>query len=108
MGRNGTGKSSQSQRVYSLADNTDTHNRLTALLQAIADKLIPGISTGIRILLVSQVQDTSNALLSEDGDTSVLQHVIHGDKKRTEAMKEFEGAIHYFLCVNRHSIQSSM
>ncbi|KAI0343208.1 P-loop containing nucleoside triphosphate hydrolase protein [Trametopsis cervina] len=70
VGRNGTGKST--------------------LLQAIADKLIPGISNGIRILLVSQVQDTSNALLSEDGDTSVLQHVIHGDKKRSEAMKEFE------------------
>ena len=62
----------------------------TALLQAVADKLIPGISTSVRILLVSQVEDTSYALLDEDKDTTVLQHVIHGDKKRADAMKEFD------------------
>ncbi|KAI0091739.1 P-loop containing nucleoside triphosphate hydrolase protein [Irpex rosettiformis] len=70
VGRNGTGKST--------------------LLQAIADKLIPGISTSVRILLVSQVEDTNYALLDEDAHTAVLQHVIHGDRKRTDAMKEFD------------------
>ncbi|KAI0761905.1 P-loop containing nucleoside triphosphate hydrolase protein [Irpex lacteus] len=70
VGRNGTGKST--------------------LLQAIADKLIPGISTSVRILLVSQVEDTSYALIDEDKNTTVIQHVIRGDKKRTDAMKEFD------------------
>ncbi|EIM83035.1 P-loop containing nucleoside triphosphate hydrolase protein [Stereum hirsutum FP-91666 SS1] len=70
VGRNGTGKST--------------------LLQAVSQKLIPGISTAVRILLVSQVEDTSDALEDINRDASVLIHVVRGDKERTEAMKEFE------------------
>lgn len=62
-----------------------------ALLKAIANKLIPGISTSVRMLLVAQVEDTSDALEDIDKDASVLIHVIKGDKARTEAMKEFDG-----------------
>jgi ATP-binding cassette, subfamily F, member 3 len=64
---------------------------ISALLQAIADKLIPGISSAVRILLVSQVEDTNYALHVEDDSVTVLQHVVRGDKQRTDAMKEFEG-----------------
>ncbi|KAI0704339.1 P-loop containing nucleoside triphosphate hydrolase protein [Cytidiella melzeri] len=74
IGRNGTGKST--------------------LLKAISDKLIPGIGASIRILLVSQVEDTSYALLDEDKDATVLQHVVHGDRQRTDAMKEFDALTH--------------
>ncbi|KII94954.1 hypothetical protein PLICRDRAFT_660687 [Plicaturopsis crispa FD-325 SS-3] len=73
IGRNGSGKST--------------------LLQAIADKLIPGISSSLRILFVSQVMDSARAATFEDGndeDVSVLQHVIGGDKQRLEAVKEFD------------------
>lgn len=70
-----------------------------ALLQAIADKLIPGIGKALRIVLVSQVTDSLRA--SDEAaalsslslnDLSVLQHVVRGDVKRAQAMKEFEGA----------------
>ncbi|THG96692.1 hypothetical protein EW026_g5188 [Hermanssonia centrifuga] len=72
VGRNGTGKST--------------------LLQALSDKLIPGLSKSLRIVLVSQVTDSTR---DEQGsanseDISVLMHVVHGDKQRGEAMREFE------------------
>jgi ATP-binding cassette subfamily F protein 3 len=56
LGRNGAGKST--------------------LLTALADKLIPGLSTTIRILLLSQVEDSARAE-SKPGVT-VLEHVIAG------------------------------
>lgn len=69
-----------------------------ALLQAIADKLIPGLGHSLRIVLVSQVTDSARAfeaMLNADGtpaaNLSVLQHVIRGDTKRAEAMREFNG-----------------
>ena len=68
----------------------------TALLQAIADKLIPGLPHSLRIVLVSQVTDSARALgvvLDEAGkpveELTVLQHVIQGDIKRAHAMREF-------------------
>ncbi|GAA6005938.1 hypothetical protein JCM11491_004066 [Sporobolomyces phaffii] len=60
IGRNGTGKST--------------------LFTALADKLIPGINPSIRILLLSQVLDSTRA--SEDESLSVLEHVVRGDKDR--------------------------
>ncbi|GAA5970859.1 hypothetical protein JCM3765_006106 [Sporobolomyces pararoseus] len=60
VGRNGTGKST--------------------LFSAIAEKLIPGINPTIRILLLSQVEDSSRA--SQDESLSVLEHVVRGDKER--------------------------
>jgi ATP-binding cassette subfamily F protein 3 len=56
LGRNGAGKST--------------------LLVALADKLIPGLSTSIRILLLSQVEDAARA--GEKSGVSVLEHVIAG------------------------------
>lgn len=61
----------------------------TALLHAIADKLIPGLGKSLRILLVSQIEDAS-AVVDSEGET-VLQHVVKGDKERVKAMREFEG-----------------
>lgn len=82
--RNGTGKSSRRRAVDFVKSND------SALFQAIADKLIPGLAPSLRILLVSQVQDAERV---EDtlGTTTVLDHVVTGDKQRTRAMEEFQG-----------------
>ena len=75
-----------------------------ALLEAIADKLIPGLPPSLRIVLVSQVEDSTRALgvvLDESGKPleglSVLQHVVRGDTERAAAMREFNCAHSYFL-----------
>ncbi|KAJ7223921.1 P-loop containing nucleoside triphosphate hydrolase protein [Mycena rebaudengoi] len=71
VGRNGSGKST--------------------LLTAIADKLIPGLSQSIRILLLSQVEDSARATdVSGGASVNVLEHVVKGDKERQAAMEEFE------------------
>lgn len=71
VGRNGTGKST--------------------VLTALADKLIPGINPNLRILLLSQVEDSTRS--SEDETRTVLQHVVHGDKERTRNVRRLEGAL---------------
>ncbi|KAJ7129275.1 P-loop containing nucleoside triphosphate hydrolase protein [Mycena epipterygia] len=71
VGRNGSGKST--------------------LLTAIADKLIPGLSPSIRILLLSQVEDSARATDSAGIDSiNVLEHVVKGDKERQAAVEELE------------------
>ncbi|KAL8277263.1 hypothetical protein RQP46_010332 [Phenoliferia psychrophenolica] len=73
VGRNGSGKST--------------------LLTAIADKLIPGLAPSIRILLLSQVEDSTRATSTADGGATkltVLEHVVRGDKERLAAVEELE------------------
>ncbi|KAF7355682.1 Iron complex transport system ATP-binding protein [Mycena sanguinolenta] len=67
----------------------------STLLTAIADKLIPGLSPSIRILLLSQVEDSARAT---DGveSVSVLEHVVKGDKERQAAVEEFEGTFAFY------------
>jgi hypothetical protein len=61
-------------------------------LTAIADKLIPGLNPSIRILLLSQVEDSARATDTPGvGSISVLEHVVKGDKERQAAVEEFEG-----------------
>jgi ATPase subunit of ABC transporter with duplicated ATPase domains len=69
VGRNGTGKST--------------------LFTALADKLIPGINPSIRILLLSQVEDSTRA--SEDESLTVLEHVVRGDKERFLQVQRHQG-----------------
>lgn len=71
VGRNGTGKST--------------------LLTAINDKLIPGIPPSLRILLLSQVEDSTRA--SEDETLSVLEHVVRGDKERYAQIQRQKGTL---------------
>ncbi|BGP24160.1 iron complex transport system ATP-binding protein [Rhodotorula toruloides] len=68
VGRNGTGKST--------------------VLAALADKLIPGINPDLRILLLSQVVDSTRS--SEVETRTVLEHVVHGDNERTRNVKRLE------------------
>ncbi|CAK5275316.1 unnamed protein product [Mycena citricolor] len=72
VGRNGSGK--------------------TTLLTAIADKLIPGLNPRMRILLLSQVEDSARATdaSAESGAPDVLQHVIKGDKERQAVVEEHD------------------
>ncbi|GAA5910406.1 ABC-F family ATP-binding cassette domain-containing protein [Sporobolomyces salmoneus] len=67
-GRNGTGKST--------------------LLTAISDKLIPGIPPSLRILLLSQVEDSARS--SQDTTLTVLEHVVRGDKERFKQVQRNE------------------
>ncbi|KAJ6616249.1 P-loop containing nucleoside triphosphate hydrolase protein [Mycena sp. CBHHK59/15] len=71
VGRNGSGKST--------------------LLTAIADKLIPGLSPSIRILLLSQVEDSARATdVLGVSSVNVLEHVVKGDKERQASMEDFQ------------------
>ncbi|KAF7302027.1 Iron complex transport system ATP-binding protein [Mycena indigotica] len=71
VGRNGSGKST--------------------LLTAIAERLIPGLNPSIRILLLSQVEDSARATEQISGEAvNVLEHVVKGDKERQTAMMQFE------------------
>jgi ATPase subunit of ABC transporter with duplicated ATPase domains len=76
VGRNGSGKST--------------------LLTAIADKLIPGLSPSIRILLLSQVEDSARATDTPGVESiNVLEHVVKGDKERQAAVEELESRYAY-------------
>lgn len=68
-GRNGCGKST--------------------VLQAIADKLIPGIPPTLRIHIVSQVEENSQE--SDIADRTALQRVLDGHVERTSALREKSG-----------------
>ncbi|KAF7332392.1 Iron complex transport system ATP-binding protein [Mycena kentingensis (nom. inval.)] len=71
VGRNGSGKST--------------------LLTAVAERLIPGLNPSIRILLLSQVEDSARATDQPGGDSiSVLEHVVKGDKERQAAVVQFD------------------
>ncbi|ORY88253.1 P-loop containing nucleoside triphosphate hydrolase protein [Leucosporidium creatinivorum] len=71
VGRNGTGKSS--------------------IFTALSEGLIPGLSPSLRILLLSQVEDSTRA--SEDDSISVLEHVVRGDKQRFLAVRRQEALL---------------
>lgn len=73
----------------------------STLLTAIADKLIPGLSPTIRILLLSQIEDSARAAteLAVTGvDSTVLEHVVRGDKERLLSMEKFN-----CQCIGVHS-----
>lgn len=62
-------------------------------MTAIAEKLIPGLGSKIRILLLSQVADSTRATVDEEGEGGplrVLEHVVRGDKERLAAVEELE------------------
>ncbi|KAM0747556.1 P-loop containing nucleoside triphosphate hydrolase protein [Meredithblackwellia eburnea MCA 4105] len=90
VGRNGSGKST--------------------LLTAVADKLIPGIGAGIRILLLSQVEDSERASKEEQAaggqgrTVSVLEHVVRGDKERLRATEMVEALT---KCLESPSLQQT-
>ncbi len=70
-----------------------------ALLQALADKLIPGLSPSLQITLVSQVLDeTAQAPIGAEGksvkDINVLDFVVSGHVARKEALQEFNCMFH--------------
>lgn len=68
---------------------------LQAILRAISEKLIPGISLNTRISILQQtaVDQTSGQgeTPAELSDRLVLQQVIEGDTFRNEALREYNG-----------------
>ena len=57
----------------------------TSLFNALAQKLIPGLPP-LRILLLSQVEDSARS----DESSSVLDHVVRGDKERLRQVERFD------------------
>jgi ATP-binding cassette subfamily F protein 3 len=94
---------------------TNVHHRngtgKSTLLTTIADKLIPGLGPSLRILLLSQVEDSARATedgAKGEGPLSVLEHVVRGDKERLAAVEELQGAFRSIaLCVLTGLILSS-
>lgn len=91
IGRNGCGKSSQSI----LSDSWDGVNQVdpcvAAVLQALADDIIPGIPPTLRIHIVSQVAEAGSEDTSEAGQRTAVQRVLDGHVERNEALKKREG-----------------
>lgn len=58
---------------------------VTVLLQAVADKIIPGISQNMRILLVTQIVDTDSTAM----DLTITQAVVKSDLRREVAVEEY-------------------
>lgn len=61
------------------------------MLQAIADKLIPGIPPSLRVHIVSQVAEGGSEDTSETGQRTAVQRVLDGHVERTDALREREG-----------------
>lgn len=66
-----------------------------ALLRALSDRLIPGLPTNVKILLVSQLdseQTLHELTKSSRGKeiVTVMDAVLHGDKRRVDAEWEVE------------------
>lgn len=62
---------------------------MIALLQAIAERLIPGIPSTLRVTLVTQIlkEDATTAVL---GASTVLEHVIGGHVQLSQAKWEYD------------------
>ena len=77
IGRNGVGKST--------------------LLRAIGDKIIPGIGTKLRILLLQQTYETGEKN-ARDPDLTVVEYVVKSDTARTETLRKsactFDGLVY--------------
>lgn len=59
------------------------------MLKAVADKLIPGLPIKLRILLLSQIEDSSRG--EADEGASVLEHVLGGDRRRLDLLEKHKG-----------------
>jgi ATP-binding cassette subfamily F protein 3 len=80
VARNGAGKSTLMRCAILLYACSSCTN---LVVRAIADKLIPGLSVSLRVLMLSQVEDT---IRGQAAEASVLEHVLQGD--------------HYSICLD--------
>lgn len=70
-----------------------------AILRALADRIIPGLPPSLRVAILQQTStDAENPTPAKDGpstpapeDTTVLQHVIEGDRSRTALIQDLQG-----------------
>lgn len=59
---------------------------MKVLLQAIADKIIPGVPVNMRILLVNQIQEEGSPTL----ELTITQFVVKSDVRREAASQQYE------------------
>lgn len=86
LGRNGTGKSSkidiETACLFILVLTP------TALLRAMAEKLIPGIPHATRMAILQQTDDQENDIgTAANQDKTVLESVLSSDETRNEAVR---------------------
>jgi hypothetical protein len=83
------GKANQVRLASWILRNHDTDKLCasSAILKAIAEKLIPGIPENLNIMLADQVQDDKTS--DQSGKKCVVQFVLESDKKRAVAMEEY-------------------
>lgn len=91
IGRNGCGKSSKLHNPCALVLISGQVLIPIAVLQAIAEKMIPGIPPSLRIHIVSQVSEGGSEKESEAGQRTAMQRVLDGHVERTNALKQREG-----------------
>jgi len=115
IGRNGTGKSSEFDLiVYSIVFKVlvGNYQRLiyfTALLKAIAQKLIPGIPIQTRISILQQTvseEDSSPEEGKNESKLSVLEEVIDRATSKNEIQHEIDGmsyALQLTIELTKHS-----
>lgn len=77
----------QANQVRTNSYDIELNLTFVALLKALVDKLIPGLSNTTRILLVSQIEEE---LATEHGPLTVLEHVIQACEDRQKIIKEYE------------------
>lgn len=111
VGRNGTGKSSESSLPLPLKvgrEDTLSDSSLPALLKAIAEKLIPGIPEDTRIAILQQTRLTSDSEAESkaktDHDSTVLQEVVEKATMRNAVEQEIRGMSHLEPCPNKPNI----
>lgn len=63
-----------------------------ALFACLHQKLIPGLGKTIRILLLSQLEDSTLQQGDDDDKETVLQHVVRSDRARCKVQADFERA----------------
>jgi ATP-binding cassette subfamily F protein 3 len=101
VGRNGTGKSSESvvanvERLFwRIVTDESSILTATALLRALSEGIIPGLPTNIKILLVSQIHseellDNLSKSKGSQQTLSVMDAVLQSDVKRVDAEKVVE------------------
>ena len=96
VGRNGQGKSSMFSCPFTIAF-FDLH--ITAIMKALADKIIPGVPENLRILLVGQVEDSPLGFNPSGDQTrlTVVEAVVQSDQRRESAVWEYKSTQRFIL-----------
>lgn len=72
-------------------ESPDVVTDYVALLQALADKIIPGLPPSLRVHIVTQIDENDQASSSDSKSMTVLEHVLDGHTERKRALQQKAG-----------------